>query len=496
MTGTPLPTRIDPYAVLVLAVAGTVLLVGHGLGVEPLTRLLPGGSPMVPSTALCLTLLALGLIVRTRGEAGIIAARSVAIAVLIVALASLALDLTPGAQGLDPLILGHPANGRMALVGAVAFALAALSLLTLTVPALSGRAAWHALPTVGLILAGIALMGYALDRRALLTVLPFAPMAIHTALLFVLLFLALMRAAPHPGWLGLLRRSPRIGNRNARRVLPAILILPFLLADGLLFLVRRQDLDPAFALTVLAVLISALFGAVNVLNARLLNRQGDRLTEAIAALDAALAERNVLLAEVYHRVKNNLQQIEALLATEARKHRRNRAAMDSFDAMSARIRSVAVVHRLLLQRKSLDRVPLSAFLETLAETMSTAGGLSLRRIEITVDAPPIEVSLSAATTLGLLVNEIVANSLKHAFPPDGPGTIAITVDDDPSDPDRLRLRIADDGRGYDPVLRPTGTGSRIIRALATQVRAEMSQTSQDGVQTLLLIPRGMLEEQR
>ena len=485
------PSTSDRLSLVVLGVALAVLVLGHGLGVGGLTRLIPGGSVMVPSTAAGFAFLSLGLLLRHRAWRGDLLLRALAGATLVL----VAVNVGAGRGGIDTVLFGRDVGGEMALATSTGFVLAALTALTLTVPAISGRAAYHALPTVGLILGGIATVGYLIARGPIANVLPFAPVALHTAILFVLTFLALMHAAPHPGWIALLARSERMGNRNARRVLPAILIVPTLIAGILLVFVRR-GLDPTFAIAILTVGITTVFGTVLVLNARMLNRHGDHLTQAISALDAALAERNVLLAEVYHRVKNNLQQIEALLATEARKHRTEPEVRASFDAMSSRIRSVGVVHRLLLQQRNLERVPLDAFLTTLADTVTNATGLAARGIAIDVDAPPVETSLSTSTTLGLLVNEIVANAVKHAFPDDRTGRIAITVDDDPDDPDCLRLTVADDGVGFDPANRAPGTGTRIIAALATQLSATLREGSPSGSRTVISIPVSVLEEQR
>jgi two-component sensor histidine kinase len=182
---------------------------------------------------------------------------------------------------------------------------------------------------------------------------------------------------------------------------------------------------------------------------------------------ALAAEREVLLREVNHRVGNSLQIIASLLHLQA-----SSAAQDDVKAAltnaMGRVAAVAQVHRRLYTSHDLKSVLLNQYLEALLEDLRrSAEGNRMSRL--TLKAEPIEIDPDRAVAIGIIVNELVMNAVKYAYP-DGAGPIHVDLR---AQGDELSLSIADDGVGLnvkaDP--RSTGMGQRIVSAMATKLDA-------------------------
>ena len=223
------------------------------------------------------------------------------------------------------------------------------------------------------------------------------------------------------------------------------------------------------------------------------HRAQAELTQAKAALEQlvaerteALAQRNLLLSEVYHRVKNNLQMVDGLLLMSAVKVT-DPAARDVLMDLRSRVFALGLVHQQLMGSPDLKTFDAGPFLTELSANIM--GGASDDRIALKIDACPLEVGLDTAVSLGLLVTELVTNALKHAFPDGRSGQIrvALRVDAD----NRLLLTVADNGTGHagDAQTPMTlGTGSSIVRKLVAQLGGQMAVRSDRGVTTDIIIP--------
>src|SRR5205807_283363 len=186
---------------------------------------------------------------------------------------------------------------------------------------------------------------------------------------------------------------------------------------------------------------------------------------------ALAAEREVLLREVNHRVGNSLQIIASLLHLQA-----NSAVQDEVKAAltnaMGRVAAVAQVHRRLYTSHDLKSVLLNQYLEALLEDLRrSAEGNNMSRL--TLDAEPIEIDPDRAVAIGIIVNELVMNAVKYAYP-NGAGPIHVELK---AQGDDVVLSIADDGVGLnvkaDP--RSTGMGQRIVSAMASKLEADVER---------------------
>jgi len=193
------------------------------------------------------------------------------------------------------------------------------------------------------------------------------------------------------------------------------------------------------------------------------------LIEAKRSLEDALGERDALLSEVHHRVKNNLQIIVSLLNIQAigADEETRRVLMDA----QARVRAMAIIHETIYDSGDFSGVLMSSFITRLIERLITV--FSAHGVRFNVDAD-VRLNLETAIPLGLFINEAVTNSIRHAFP-GGEGTVEVTITSN----DILHLTVADDGRGIGEA--PEGTvGLSLMGALADQLDGEMEISSDHG----------------
>ena len=209
-----------------------------------------------------------------------------------------------------------------------------------------------------------------------------------------------------------------------------------------------------------------------VATARLLRRS--RRTEL--RLQTALDENSVLLREIHHRVKNNLQSVNALINLH------NLPQQLKAD-LSSRLSAMSAVHEHIYRSDDFHMVDLDGYLRTLTEKLRQGVGQHIRFVE---RFEPMQVPSETATPLGLIFSEVVMNAVKHAFADGRDGVVSIALERLPDD--RARLTIADNGMGLAPDAPATGIGRKLIRALAGQVLGELSVHSGAGTRYELEFP--------
>ena len=197
---------------------------------------------------------------------------------------------------------------------------------------------------------------------------------------------------------------------------------------------------------------------------REVSRRTDELQEA---LDAQM----MLVHEVDHRVKNNIQMISALLSMQARTVK-DPHARASLDSMLQRVESIGTVHRRLYQSKDVRQFDLADFIRDISHELLKASGRE--DIVLDLDLESVQVPSQQASPNALMLNELMMNALKHAFPEGRPGRLAIKIR---KSDDRLHVVMADDGIGLPQPTPRQGFGNRLIRTLARQLQAEVSWTN-------------------
>jgi PAS domain S-box-containing protein len=191
------------------------------------------------------------------------------------------------------------------------------------------------------------------------------------------------------------------------------------------------------------------------------------------AMRAALREKEVLIREIHHRVKNNMQVIISLLRLQARTIP-DAERREIFSVTQDRIRSMALVHEKLYHSRDLAGIDFKGYIQGLVSHLSYSASEAAARVRIELQLDDLELTINKAVPCGLILNEWITNAFKYAFPENRSGTIRIKLEARTSD--GIRLTVADDGAGLpetvDP-LKPVTLGLQIVNDLARQIDAEI-----------------------
>ena len=213
-----------------------------------------------------------------------------------------------------------------------------------------------------------------------------------------------------------------------------------------------------------------------------------QLVESHARLERLTAQQSILLREVNHRVANSLQLISSLIAMQARRVP-DAAARDMLSQAAARVDAVSLIHRRLYTSDDIQIVAMDQYLKGLIEefrrTLDTDDGHSLR-----VEADPVTLATDRAVSVGLIVNELVMNALKYAYPDTRSGAVRIILRHDAAD--CVRLSVEDDGVGYpgsgEPA-RGSGLGATIVAAMTKNLHGTLDlDRAHQGTRFVLTIP--------
>ncbi len=456
-------------------------------------KLLGDVAQMAPSTAVCFIILNLRFYRHANARRGSAADLAAAVIVAAIALAGLALLAENGRTGLDALVFSENL-GVMSYATSACFLFAAAGLALLNVRGRAGPAADLAIVTsasVGLGLSAIVLTAHLFSWRKISEFAFFAAESPLTAAAFAVLFAGMLLLRPTTGWVGVFAKTNPT-SENARRLLPAAVFGPTLCCYGTLLLTDATDDVSGFHLSVPAVATTVILFIAIYWGARLGNAQAAQIDAATNRLHATIAERNLLLRELNHRVKNNLQQTNAILHLEQAAIA-DPAARDAFERMSERVLALAAVHQILIGDALTSEVDLPAFLEALIEKVREATASESRNFAILLlPSDPDRIGIDDAITIGLLINELTMNAMKHAFPDGRAGVITISSHNTNG---TRRIEVSDNGVGRpSPTERPTAAdesdsyGSLIVEGLVAQLRGNIRTKQDDGLTVIIAIP--------
>jgi two-component sensor histidine kinase len=208
--------------------------------------------------------------------------------------------------------------------------------------------------------------------------------------------------------------------------------------------------------------------------------------QARAELQPSLTEKEVLLKEVHHRVKNNLQVVSSLLALQSRATLEAGARQALLESQ-ARVRAMSLIHQKLYSSTDLARIDFGEYLQNLVEHLIAIYNADPDRISLRVEAMPVRLNIDSAMPCGLIVNELIANALEHAFPDDRKGFIYVRLAQDSDG--RIEVSVRDDGVGLPEdldVRRSRSLGLLLISTLASQLGAELRVECAEGAAFTLL----------
>jgi PAS domain S-box-containing protein len=205
-------------------------------------------------------------------------------------------------------------------------------------------------------------------------------------------------------------------------------------------------------------------------------------------LRRSLSEKEVLLKEIHHRVKNNLQVISSLLSLQSDRIADSKAK-DVFRDSQNRVRSMAMIHERLYRSSDLAHVDFGEYVRNLSTSLFNSYRTSLPNVSCDIDVDDVRVDVDVAVPCGLILNELMSNALKYAFPSDRRGRIMVQLRK--GEEEKLRLTVADDGVGL-----PTGftvgdshsLGYQLVQLLVEQLGGELQVVGERGVSASVTFP--------
>lgn len=193
----------------------------------------------------------------------------------------------------------------------------------------------------------------------------------------------------------------------------------------------------------------------------------------------SLNEKELILKEIHHRVKNNLQVVSSLLRLQSDSIT-DKAAIGYLKMSEQRVKSMALIHQQLYRTKDLSRIDFREYLEDLCNYLFFAYDISFSRVALKVEVEDIYFGIDTALPCGLIVNELVTNSIKHAFPEYSVGTLTVKLTHEVTG--KYVLVIQDDGKGADAVNFENNTtlGMELVKTLTEQLEGAISVESNNG----------------
>ena len=195
----------------------------------------------------------------------------------------------------------------------------------------------------------------------------------------------------------------------------------------------------------------------------------EKTTVSRDTLETALKEKEVLLGEIHHRVKNNMEIVSSLLELQSADPVDERA-LQLLRSCQTRIKSMALIHEKLYQSEDLANVDFGEYLRSLVADLYNLYGVRSDHVKLKINVNHILLGIDSAIPSGMIINELVSNSLKHAFPADRHGEISIAFR--PDDDSQYRLTVSDNGVGFPDGLDFRNTkslGLRLVNALTAQL---------------------------
>jgi PAS domain S-box-containing protein len=204
---------------------------------------------------------------------------------------------------------------------------------------------------------------------------------------------------------------------------------------------------------------------------------------------ASLREKEVLLKEVHHRVKNNMQVISSLIGLQTNYLEKGANVRAALDAMQNRIKSMAFVHERLYQSDNLARIDFREYVITLASSVFQSYSMEQERVGLRLEIGALALGIDLAVPCGLLLNELISNALEHGFPDGRSGSITVSMEE--AGGGHCRMSVRDDGVGLPAGFEIGSSGSlglRLVSILARQIDGELEVRSGAGAEFIVTFP--------
>ena len=205
-------------------------------------------------------------------------------------------------------------------------------------------------------------------------------------------------------------------------------------------------------------------------------------------LEAVLTEKEILLKEIHHRVKNNMQIVASLIALQV-KNIESSTTIHEFQQIRTRINSMAIVHEMLYQSEDFSQIDYGDYIETLAGSLLASMKPGDSNVTFAFDIDKIQVNIDTAIPLGLIMNELLTNALKYAFPDGQKGEVQVSIK---QGADAHKLTISDNGVGFsfdDDINKLKTLGMRLVYSLVEQLEGTIVHECRNGTRHTIAFKR-------
>lgn len=214
-----------------------------------------------------------------------------------------------------------------------------------------------------------------------------------------------------------------------------------------------------------------------------------RLAESNQLLDAKNRENELLLKEIHHRVKNNLQTISSLLSLQSESIQ-DQSAWDAVQESRNRVNSMALLHQKLYQGENLAAIEMRDYFKTIGKTIIESFGEKAEKVSLNVEMSELELDIDTAVPIGLITNELMTNSLKYAFTNQSKGEISIRLHTDADG--MIQLEISDNGEFLlkeELKENEGGFGTLLVQLLTKQLGGHLEKSNDEGTYIVIRFPR-------
>ena len=212
-------------------------------------------------------------------------------------------------------------------------------------------------------------------------------------------------------------------------------------------------------------------------------------------LQNSVIEKETLLREIHHRVKNNLQTVSSLLDLQAESITEPKS-VEAFRSSQSRIKSMALIHERLYKSENLSKIKACEYIKNLVEYLEGTYQSPSRDIEITTEIADLYLNLDVAIPCGLIINELVSNSMKYAFPQNHDGKIKVSLQTD--NKEYIVLTITDNGIGIPlnfKTVNPQSLGLELVKLMAKQLNGKMAIDGTSGTVISIVFPQATMNSE-
>lgn len=234
---------------------------------------------------------------------------------------------------------------------------------------------------------------------------------------------------------------------------------------------EKEALFFGVAFALLAVIAMIVFAVSKV-------KSNQKLSREKAKTESLLRDRETLLREIHHRVKNNLQVVSSLLSIQGREITDDKAQRAVNESRN-RVHSMALIHQFLYGEQNLSAINMQEYVDQLSRKLFTTYKVSDNQVRLHVKVDPILLDVDTAIPVGLILNELITNSLKYAFPDGKEGNLWVSLGESDG---KLTLSVQDDGVGVKEVVpKSTSFGMKLLNAFKQKLDADFEISSENGL---------------